>query len=215
MAYKVIAISREFGSGGRSIGKALANDLNIKCYDKEIIEKIASESGYDPKYIEENGEGNKTFLDRIFSTPMYTPSNEDNIWALQCDLILKASEEPCIIVGRCADYLLQDREDVLKVFVYADIESRADRIVKVYGESDVKPLERVKDKDKKRIAYYEHYTSFKWGDAHNYDICLNSSKLGIDKCISIIKDIYNKQDLKVLFSYLALSAYFKMISNNP
>lgn len=192
MAYKVIVISREFGSGGRTIGKNLAEQLNIKCYDKQIIKQIAKESGFDDKYVEETSESSKSFFEQIFSQDAFYagPNNQDDIWFIQCQYIHKIAEGPCVIVGRCADYLLNDRDDVLKVFIHSDIESRAKRIVDVYGESDVDAMTRVKTKDKKRISFYEHYTGLNWGDAYNYHLCLDSGKLGIEKCVSIIKQIY-------------------------
>lgn len=97
---------------------------------------------------------------------------------------------PCVIVGRCADYILRDKADCLKVFIHADMKFRAERIVKVYGESDASPEQRIRDKDKRRAAYHRFYTNMKWGDAHNYDISLNSGKIGIEKCVSIIKNLY-------------------------
>ena len=100
-----------------------------------------------------------------------------------------ADKESCVIVGRCADYILKDRDDVLKVFVHADIEKRAKRIVEVYGETAEKPLKRLKDKDKQRRAYYQIYTEIEWGDARNYEVCLDSGELGIDTCVQILKTI--------------------------
>ena len=127
MRYKVITISREFGSGGRTVGKQLAEKLGIPCYDREIIEKVAEESGYDKQYIEETGEYTKGgILNTIFQSRSYgySPSNEDIIWKIQAELIRKlAREGPCVIVGRCADWMLRAYQP-FRIFVYADMEHR-------------------------------------------------------------------------------------------
>lgn len=192
MSYKIITISRQFGSGGRTIGKKLAEQLNIKCYDKEIIDQVAEQSGFDKTYISEKGEDVKG---GIFGTMMNRwsyngPTNEERIWQIQSGIIKDIAEkESCVIVGRCADYLLADREDVLKVFIHADEDYRADRIVRLYGETDVDPKRRLKDKDKHRAAYYQIYTDLTYGDARNYHICLNSGAIGEDNCVAILRNI--------------------------
>ena len=112
----------------------------------------------------------------------------DFIYCAQRQVILKLAEQPSIIVGRCADFILKDREDCFHTFIHSDIKSRAERIVKLYGESEKKPEQRLSDKDKKRKMYYKHYTDREWGDAINYDICLDSGRLGIDKCVDLILD---------------------------
>jgi len=193
MDKKIITISREFGSGGRTIGKALADKLGIKCYDSEIIDEVAEKSGFAKEYIAEQGEyGQQSrftsfFTDNGFNTGM---SNEDTIWGIQSRFISELAEhETCVIVGRCADYILKDRDDVLKVFVHADEDFRAKRIVHEYGEKSESPLKRIKQKDKKRKAYYQYYTDMRFGDATNYDICLDSGKIGIDRCVDIIASL--------------------------
>ena len=179
MSYKVITISREFGSGGRTVGKQLAEKLGVPCYDREIIEKVALESGYDKKYIEEMGEyTNGGLLNAIFTNRSYNyaPSNEDTIWKIQSDIIRDvASKSPCVIVGRCADYILRDNPEVLRVFVHASMKFRADRIVSVYGEREDTPEKRLKD--------------MRFGDGRNYHISLDSGALGIDKCVDILADV--------------------------
>lgn len=192
MAINIITISREFGSGGRTIGKALAEKLGIPCYDSEIIEKVAEKSGFDKEYIADKGEYvRKSHLTGIFrSNYYYKSSDEDIIRDIQTKLILEIAEkESCVIVGRCADYILKDRDDILKVFICSDKESRAKRIVEVYGEKDESPEKRIRDKDKRRASYYQFYTDMKWGDAANYDICLNSAKLGFENCADILYKI--------------------------
>lgn len=117
-------------------------------------------------------------------------TNQDKIWVEQRKIILDIAEKPCVIVGRCADYILRDRDDVLKAFIHADDVSRAERIVKLYGEKDDKPEKRLRDKDKRRAAYYKYYTETEWGVAANYHISLDSGKLGIDGCVKILAHIY-------------------------
>jgi cytidylate kinase len=114
-------------------------------------------------------------------------STADFLWSIQCSVILQLAEKgPCVIVGRNADYILKDHKNVLDVFIHADLEHRADRIVRLYGESEKKPEVRLNEKDKRRMVNYEHYTGRTWGQAQNYDLCLNSGVLGIEKCVEII-----------------------------
>ncbi len=190
---KIITISREFGSGGRTIGKRVAEELGIPCYDGEILEKVAAESGFAEEYIKDKGEyTHPSLLMSLFTNrSIYTgPTNEDKIWIIQCKIIKELAEKgPCVIVGRCADYILRERDDVMKVFVFADMDFRAKRIVEIYGEMEEAPAKRLREKDKRRAAYYHHYTDMDWGTSRNYDICLNSSFIGIDECVKILKDI--------------------------
>ena len=192
MKNRVITISREFGSGGRTIGKAVAQKLGIPCYDAEIIHKIAQESGFSEGYIREAGEYTPGgVLDNLFSNRAYGPTNEDYLWNIQYNLITElAQKEACVIVGRCADYILRDTADCLKVFIHADMAFRAKRIVEVYGEREQSPEERLRDKDKRRAAYHRFYTNMKWGHAQNYHLTLDSGAIGIDKCVDIIAELY-------------------------
>ncbi len=193
MKNTIITISREFGSGGRTIGKHIAAKLNIPCYDEELINKIAQETGLDKNYIKEtNEQSEQNWLLNAFANHLYHGNNmQDYVWLIQCDVITKvANEGPCVIVGRCADYVLKDKANLLKVFIHADINKRARRIVDVYGETDEKPLKRVKEKDKKRAAYYRYYTENEFGEIHNYDLSLDSGTIGIDKCVDIVVDLY-------------------------
>lgn len=191
MKNRVITISREFGSGGRTIGKKVAEALGIPCYDSELIQKIASESGFNEDYVKDVGEyGSGGFLS-LFSNRSFGLNNEDYVWEIQCRIITELAEKgPCVIVGRCADYILRDKADCLKVFIHADMAFRAERIVKVYGERAASPEQRLKDKDKRRAAFHRFYTNMKWGHAQNYDITLNSGTLGIDRCVGIIRELY-------------------------
>ncbi|MGN0364865.1 MAG: AAA family ATPase [Suilimivivens sp.] len=192
MKNRIITISREFGSGGRTIGKMVSEKLGIPCYDAELIHKIAQESGFSENYIKNAGEYTPGgFLSSAFANRSFGPTNEDYLWNIQYKIITELAEkESCVIVGRCADYILKDKADCLKVFIHADMDFRAERIVKVYGEREVAPEERLRDKDKRRAAYHRFYTNMKWGCAQNYHICLDSGKLGIAKCSEIIKELY-------------------------
>ena len=192
MKNRIITISREFGSGGRTIGKMVAEKLGIPCYDAEIIQKMADETGFAPDYVKEAGEYSPgSFLSAAFSNRMFGPTNEDILWQHQYRVITELAEKgPCVIVGRCADYILEDKADCLKVFIHADLEFRAKRIVEVYGEKAESPEERIKDKDKRRAAYHRFYTNMKWGYAQNYDLTLNSGVLGIDNCVDIITKLF-------------------------
>ncbi len=191
MKNRVITISREFGSGGRPIGKKVAEQLGIPCYDSELIQKIAEESGFDAKFVQEAGEyAPGGFLSNL-SSRTFGPTNEDYLWKIQYQIISRlAGQGPCVIVGRCADYILRDKADCLRVFIHADAQFRARRIVQEYGERAESPEQRLRDKDKRRAAYHRFYTNMKWGHAQNYDLTLNSGTLGIDKCVEIIRDLY-------------------------
>ena len=192
MKNRVITISREFGSGGRTIGKKTAEALGIPCYDSELIQKIAVKSGFHENYVRDTDESAPGgFLASAFSHPTFGPNNADYLWEIQYNVIAELAEkEPCVIVGRCADYILRDKADCLKIFIHADMQFRAERIVKVYGEREASPEQRLKEKDKRRAAYYRFYTDMKWGNAQNYDITLNSGTLGIDKCVELIRELY-------------------------
>ena len=194
MEKKIITISREFGSGGRTIGHQIAQALNIPFYDKELVEQVALESGFAPKFVEEHGEHapSKSIFSYAF-VPQGVPgvmngmSAADFLWSIQCNVILQLAEQgPCVIVGRNADYVLKDRADCLHAFIHADKDYRAERIVRLYGESEKSPLTRLNEKDKRRKVNYQHYTGRTWGQAQNYDICLDSSVLGIETCTDIL-----------------------------
>ena len=191
----VITISREFGSGGHTVGEQIAKKLGYKFYDKEIIEKIASESGLSQKYVNENAEyapGTNIFSYGFVGRNALGESISDILWQAQCNVIKEIAQEGnCVIVGRCADYILKDKDNVLNVFIHADMDFRIDRIINNYGETNEKPEKRLITKDKKRKANYRYYTDQVWGQAQNYHITLDSSVIGIDKCSEIIIDIIN------------------------
>ena len=194
MKKNIITISRQFGSGGRTVGRLVAEKLGIPFYDKELVEQISLESGFAPKFVEEHGEHapGKTIFSYAFA-PQGTPgvmngmSTADFLWHIQCSTILQLAEAgPCVIVGRNADYILKDRPDALHAYIHADMEQRADRIVRLYGESEKSPQARLQEKDKRRALNYQHYTGRTWGAAENYDICLNTGKIGIDAAADLI-----------------------------
>lgn len=192
MKNRIITISREFGSGGRTVGKRTAEQLGIPCYDRELIQKIAGKSGFAEGYIkslDETAPGG--FLASAFSNRTFGQTNEDYLWNIQRKVILELAEQgPCVIVGRCADFILRDQADCLTVFIHADQAFRAQRIVQVYGEREDSPEQRIRDKDKRRAAYHRFYTDMKWGYAKNYQISLDSGLLGIDACVEVLKMLY-------------------------
>lgn len=194
MAAKIITISRQFGSGGRTIGRQVAERLGIPFYDKELVDQIAVESGFSPAFVEENGEHSPTrsrlayaFSQQGVPGVMNGMSTADFLWSIQCQVIMQLADQgPCVIVGRNADYILKDRKDCLDVFIHADMDFRTDRIVRLYGVSEKSPEARLNEKDKRRMINYQHYTGRTWGQASNYDLCLNSGRLGIDACVDLI-----------------------------
>ena len=196
MEKKIITISREFGSGGRTIGRRVAEELGIPFYDKELVDQIALESGFAPKFVEENGEHSPGLSRLSYAfAPQGVPgvmnglSTADFLWNIHCSVILQLADKgPCVIVGRNADYILKDREDVMDVFIHAETPFKAERIVRLYGESEKSPETRLAEKDKRRRLNYQHYTGRTWGAAQNYEMCLCSSMLGIDQCVKIIVD---------------------------
>ncbi|MBQ5350407.1 MAG: cytidylate kinase-like family protein [Oscillospiraceae bacterium] len=195
MSNRIITIGREFGSGGRTIGREVAKKLGIPCYDQELIEKMAEESGFTREYVEkesENASLGSWAASALGMDGTYTaPTNQDRLWAVQSRIIREIAEkESCVIVGRCADVILEDKADLLRVFIHADFDARAKRIVEKYGETEIPTEKRLRDKDKRRALYYQFYTDRKWGDIENYDIILNSSALGLERCVDIIASLY-------------------------
>lgn len=192
MNNKIITITREFGSGGRTIGKKVAEKLGVPCYDEELLEQMVVESGFAKEYIEEESEETSGWLNSALSYNFGGLTNQDKLWVCQQNLINEIAEKhSCVIVGRCADYILRDR-DILSVFIHADMDHRAKRIVSEYGERKESPEQRLIDKDKRRASYYRFYTDMKWGKAQNYHMSLDSGKLGIDKCVDLIISAYTQ-----------------------
>lgn len=196
MSRRIITISREYASGGSQIGKMLSERLGIPCYDREIIGKVAAESGLCEKFIEDKGEyGNKVAIETYFATGMYYngPSVEDSIWAIQHQIIEELAEkEPCIIVGRCADYILRKRTDVLNVFIHADKKTRAKYLTEELKENVLDPEKYLKELDRRRSTYVQFYTDMKWGDSRQYDITLNTGKISFNQCVEILAGLYSQ-----------------------
>ena len=201
MAHTVITIARQYGSGGKTVGRMLSEDLGIHFYNREILRLASDASGISEEIFGANDEViKKSILQRIAKKinigDVLPPDSDDflsttNLFNYQAKVIRQLAEtESCVIVGRCADYILRDKADCLKVFIHASMEYRADRIVREYGERAETPEQRLKDKDKRRAAYHRFYTDMKWGHSQNYHITLDSGVLGIDKCGDIIKQLY-------------------------
>lgn len=192
MAKRIITISREFGSGGRFIGEEVAKKLGIAYYDKNIIGQIAEKSGLSPEHIQENAElsPKKGLFAYAFSGRDITgKSVEDMVYEAQRNIILELAEkEPCVIVGRNADYILKDRDDVLNVFIHGDMPEKIKRITGLYNVKEKEAVKMMADTDKRRRTNYNFYTDQNWGKASNYTLCLNSSQLGYDRCEMIIME---------------------------
>ena len=192
MAKRIITISREFGSGGRFIGEEVAKNLGIAYYDKNIIGQIAEKSGLSPEYIQENAElsPKKGLFAYAFSGRDITgKSVEDMVYEVQRNIILELAEkEPCVIIGRNADYILKDRDDVLNVFIHGDMPEKIKRITGLYNVKEKEAVKMMADTDKRRRTNYNFYTDQNWGKASNYTLCLNSSQLGYDRCEMIIME---------------------------
>ena len=192
MTKRIITISREFGSGGRFIGEEVAKKLGIKYYDKEIIGQIAKESGMAPEYIKENAElsPKKGIFAYAFTGRDITgKSVEDMVYEAQRKVILDLAEkESCVIIGRNADYILKDRDDVLNVFIHGNMPEKIQRITCLYNVEEKEAVKMMADTDKRRMTNYNFYTDQRWGKADNYTLCLNSSQLGYDRCEKIIME---------------------------
>ena len=190
MTKRIITISREFGSGGRFIGEEVAKKLGIAYYDKNIINEIAEKSGLSPEYIQENAElsPKKGLFAYAFAGRDVTgKSVEDLVYEAQRKVILELAEkEPCVIIGRNADYILKDRDDVLNVFIHGDMPEKTQRIMRLHNVEAQEAAKMMADTDKRRMTNYNFYTERKWGYAGNYTLCLNSSQLGYDRCEKII-----------------------------
>ena len=192
---KVITIGREYGSGGRTIGKLVAKKLGIPYYDRELVDEAAKHSGLAVEAVEENDQiVTRSFLYDLAIGTSYGYVNQSGVpldlntqvFLAQRDAILKFASEPCVIVGRCADYILREHKDLLRVFIYADKKARLERIVSEYGEDPAKAEKLLSQSDKRRARHYEEFTDSIWGARRNYDVLLNSAALGIEKAADII-----------------------------
>ena len=192
MAKRIITISREFGSGGRFIGEEVAKKLGIAYYDKNIISQIAEKSGLPPDYIQESAELSPKkglFAYALAGRDITGRSVEDMVYETQRKVILElARKEPCVIIGRNADYILKDRDDALNVFIHGDMLEKIQRISQLYRVTEQEAVKMMADTDKRRMTNYNFYTDQKWGKASNYTLCLNSSQLGYDRCEALITE---------------------------
>lgn len=192
MTKRIITISREFGSGGRFIGEEVAKKLGVAYYDKDIIGKIAEQSGLSPEYVKENAElsPKKGLFAYAFSGRDITgKSVGDMVYEAQSKIIMEIAEkESCVIIGRNADFILKDRNDVLNVFIHGDMPEKTQRIIDLYNVEEKEAVKMMADTDKRRMTNYNFYTEQKWGKASNYTLCLNSSQLGYDRCERIIME---------------------------
>ena len=192
MAKRIITISREFGSGGRFIGEEVAKKLGITYYDKNIISEIAEKSGLSPEYIQESAELSPKkglFAYALAGRDITGKSVEDMVYEAQRKVILELAEkESCVIIGRNADFILKDRNDVLNVFIYGDMPEKIQRIMGLYNVEEKEAVKMIADIDKRRMTNYNFYTDQKWGKASNYTLCLNSSQLGYGRCEAVIME---------------------------
>lgn len=196
MSSRIVTISRQYGSGGRDVGRLVAEQLGVPCYDKELVFKIAEKSGFDVSFIQENGEYAFSRSSLLFDLsvhggmPAGSLSVYDQLYIAQHNIITELAEkESFVIVGRCADYILKDRTDCLHTFIHASVPFRARRIVEEYGEKTDNPEKVLRDRDSRRQAYYRHYTGKVWGAMKNYHICLDSSRLGVERCAKFIAEM--------------------------
>ena len=189
----IITLSREYGSGGRYIGKLIAEKLGIKLYDKQFIVKIAEKTGLSTEYIE-NNEQKRNALANLNNGYYFGMDNSDELFVKESELIKKVAEnESCVIVGRCADFILSDRNDVFKVFVYNNEENKIKRATEFYGLDKTNAKKEIRKINKLRANHYKHYTEKNWNDPANYDICINSDILGVEKTSDLICEMIEQK----------------------
>ena len=188
-----ITISREYGSGGRYIGQLVADKLGIKLYDKEFVEKLAVETGLTEEYIE-NNEQKRNALDALNSGYYFGMNNSDELFIKESELIKEiANKESCVIIGRCADFILKDNSNVIKVFVYSNMEDEVKRATKFYGLDEKNAKKEIKRINKLRASHYKYYTEKEWKDNSNYDICINSDVLAVEKSAELICNLIEEK----------------------
>lgn len=200
MKKKIVTISRQYGSGGRYIGENLAKAMGVPCYDEKLIDMVAKESGFAQSFVAEKGErmtgsllfniaSSLSFANNVFSTNNGV-TLQDEIYFTQNRIIKELADKgPCVIVGRCADYILREREDCLNVFIFSDNESKIERAEKYFNITREEAPAVLKKKDKARANHYKYYTDQEWGMASNYDLCLNSGLIGIEGCVKAIQQV--------------------------
>ena len=189
----IITISREYGSGGRYIGKLVAEKLGIKLYDNEFVLKMAEDTGLSAKYIEDN-EQKRNILDNFNNGYYYGLNNSDELFIKESELIKEiANKESCVIIGRCADFILKDRKNVLKVFVSSSMDDKIKRATSFYGLDKSKAEKEINRINKLRAHHYKYYTEKEWNNPSNYDICINSDTIGIENAVELIYNIATKE----------------------
>ena len=200
MSYPVITIAREFGSGGHLLGEMLAKELGIKLYDKEFIHLAAEKSGIDETYIRRNEQSIPSFwlkcilTDGNESSRQQSLSPDDVLFVAESNIIRElAAKGPCIIIGRCADYILQDSPRLIKVFCYTDRESAYRRCTTEYGVPADKAKAEIARVNRNRVAHYEYYTGERWGDPHRYDLMLNTGSIGLEAACELVAGLYRKE----------------------
>lgn len=194
----VITIAREYGSGGRYIGRLIANKLGIKFYDKDLIIEVAKETGLAEEYIE-NHEQKRASLAGLNNGYYIGLDNSDSLFLKEAELIKKVAEkESCVIIGRCADFILQEKDNVIKVFVYANQEDKIKRATEIYGLDKAKAEKEIKRIDKLRANHYKHYTEKNWNDYSHYDICINSDTLGVEKSADLICEMVKNKNCNTI-----------------
>ena len=190
----VITVSREYGSGGRYVGRLVADILGIKFYDKDIITKLAEETGLTEEYIE-NNEESKELLDALNNGYYSGIPNADELFIKESELIKKlAEEDSCVIIGRCADFVLKDKENVLKIFIYSDMEGKIARAKEYYGLDTEKAKKEIKRINKLRANHYKYYTDRVWDEHLNYDLSINSDCLGVERTAEIICSLVKEKE---------------------
>lgn len=208
MGHTVITIARQYGSGGKTIGKMLAEDLGIHFYNREILRMASDESGINEQLFCQVDERIKTNLlyriaKRIRNEEVLPPDSDDflstnNLFNYQAKVIKQlADEESCVIIGRCADYVLQDYDNVVSVFIHGPYDFCLEQAMKVNAKSESEMRKYMEKRDKYRGEYYKYYTGKDWFDARNYHLCLDSSKLGFDGCVEAIKAYMKVRGLSV------------------
>lgn len=201
MKKRIITISREFGSGGRTIGKMVAQRLGFRFFDRDLVKEVASQTGISEELVEKEGQyaGNKNWLSYLLSFsggPKVRNGMRVNdfVWVMQSKVIQDlAAQEACVIVGRGSDFVLRDRKDCLRIFIHASQEFREDRVVQLYGEREASAEDRILDKDRRRKLFYKKYTGWDWGMAKNYHMTLDSGELGLETCADIITGLVKQE----------------------
>lgn len=194
MANRVIAISRQYGAGGHFLAEALSNKLGIPYYDQDLINEIAVKTGLSKHVIRSQGEAMESgnFILNALRTSRFEADKQEQIWDTTRKIIRDLAEkEPCIILGRCANYILRNRDDVVSVYLHADYKCCAENVKQVNGYEKLPTEEELGRVDKRRAAFYRYYTDWEWDDAKRYTITLDFGKVGLDKCVEIVESLYN------------------------